>query len=132
MIGTHAKTQLKKYRQSAITSQMPAPSNTASTSDVSMEVDTGDARLDEDAEDTTQSTLCTYNAVLFDDLSVGEFFSPSVLEVDRVLAVEDDDVDTRTVNWENAVLPGVDDEGGDNEKEYLHGMDGYMTVKVRV
>eukprot|EP01039_Chlorochromonas_danica_P006834 gene6834-7549_t len=42
---------------------------------------------------------------LFDDLSKGECFPPAFLLIDRVLDVDDPDVDKETIDWEHAAIP---------------------------
>ena len=85
-------------------------------------------------ESIAKCTACTRNAALFDDLSQGEFFSPSVLEVDRVLAVDDDEVDGSVIDWERAKLPGREEQEEEVEqlpqRQMLHGAEGFLTVKV--
>jgi hypothetical protein len=82
------------------------------------------------ASDDVVMTECTCNGTLFDDLSVGEFFSPSVMTVDRVLAV-DDDVDSGDIDWKNAPLPSLSRDGSASETmRYLHTPEGFLTIKV--
>jgi hypothetical protein len=180
MIGPHAKTQVKKYRQTAIPFEMhvhvPVMPHPAAWSDEDrpasggvgedMTVVTDDSKdvaiLDRDhAAASIVTTTGTRNAALFDDLASGEFFSPSVLAVDRVLAVDDDQVDTATMDWKNAALPARGGEGGgvvtgikretetetetetgaergreENDEgavksQFLHSDEGFLTVKVR-
>mmetsp|Transcript_14278 Transcript_14278/g.21378 ORF Transcript_14278/g.21378 Transcript_14278/m.21378 type:complete len:2203 (+) Transcript_14278:135-6743(+) len=44
-------------------------------------------------------------ATIFEDLRPGEYFPPTVMAVDRVIDVDDEMVDIRNIDWENATLP---------------------------
>lgn len=45
---------------------------------------------------------------LFDDLRHGEYFAPQALIVERILDVNDNTVNIKTIDWKNAVLPSAE------------------------
>lgn len=58
---------------------------------------------------------------IFEDLRVGEYFPVSFIQIDRILAVEDDDINPSTVNWKDALAPYGD-----------HPIDSILTVENNV
>ena len=110
---------------------MPVPLSSSTTNCEHMEEE-------DDAE--AKTTKCSCNGSLFDDLATGEFFNPSVLHVDRVLAVDDDHVDITTIEWKTTPLPPNSFTGAcegldkgkecDEEAQYLCSTEGYLTIKV--
>lgn len=68
---------------------------------------------------------------LFEDLRAGEHFPPAFTRIERIVAIEDDSIDIRSIDWRTAILPPLDSNANSSEEPVpvLHGPVCWVAIK---